>query len=163
MKKLAAYVGALLLVVGGAVAAFWPINFWRLYDANLRPLALTHAENYCAGFHGFAAGFPEHDPAVTDCENSGPYDNVTPSVANSVQWACQGIVAGGWGGMVSDCELIFEQDQLWLVQGGGITRSWNDAWPRPRPIGGSIVPMDDSRTGSRDGFSRDDTTRQGEE
>ena len=159
MKRVAAYAAALLVVVGGGVAVFWPLNFWRLFDANLRPLALTEAENYCTGFHGFQVGWAEHDKAVDECEREGTFDNATPSVANSVEWVCRGIVAGGWvGGTVSDCENIFERDQLWAIKGGGITWEWSDAWPRPVSIGGTLIPPSDSRTGERDGFSRGDTT-----
>lgn len=156
MKRYATYLAALLLVVGGGAAVFWPVNFWRLFDDNLQPLALTQAETYCAGLHGWQNGFALNDPDVTECEKTSGYDNTTPSVANAVMWGCQGIVAGGWPGQVSECSDIFERDQLWLVKGGGITWSWSDAWPRPVHVGGPLVSDDNSRTGDRQGFTRND-------
>lgn len=170
MKRILSITGGIALVVGMGIVVFWPINFWRLFDDNLRPLALTQAENYCAGFHGINNQFAYNDPDVATCIASGDYDNETPSVADSVMWGCQGIVAGGWPGSVNDCADIFERDQLWLLLNGGITLAWSEAYPRPKPIGqGALTPQSDSRTGSRDGFARGDqadattTTTQGEE
>jgi hypothetical protein len=158
MKRLAALALSVLLVVGGGIAVFWPVNFWRLFDDNLRPLALTQAENYCAGLHGIQNRFAFNDPEVIACIASSTYDNESPSIADSVRWGCQGIVAGGWDdGTTNDCVSIFDRDQLWLVKDGGITYAWSDAYPRPVAVGdGIIAPPDYSRTGTRDGFSRDD-------
>ncbi len=145
MKKIATWIATFALVVGGGIAVFWPIDFWRLFDANLRPLALTHAENYCAGTVGIAEGFKFDSIMVERCLNNTSLDNETPSIAKSVRWACQGIVQGGWAGSVGECINIFEANQMWTVATGGLTMSWNDAHPRPRAIDEGVIEKEKTR------------------
>ena len=152
MRKLLIRVGIAAFIVVGAMLVFWPVNFWRLYDANLRPLALTHAENYCVGFGGIQDGFQFDSAIVKTCMDISELDNETPSISQSIHWGCLGVVSGGWGGAVHDCEKIFEARQFWFVQGGGITDNWNDAHPRPQPIDegvldGNVPQRSESREG----------------
>ena len=152
MRKLLIRVGIIAFIVVGAMLVFWPTNFWRLYDANLRPLALTHAENYCVGFAGIQDGFQFDSAIVKTCMSETTLDDTEPSIANSIRWGCLGVVAGGWGGKAQDCEQIFEARQFWFVQGGGITDNWNDAHPRPQPIDEGVLDSDiPQRSENREG------------
>jgi hypothetical protein len=133
MKKVLTWLIILALVVGGGITVFWQINFFRLFDANFKPLVLTEAEAYCAGYWGIQHSFRQDDLDVADCIANSTM-TTTPSIANAVRWSCNGIVAGGWPGEQVQCIDIFEAQQLWLLLEGGITLSWNEAHPRPRAI-----------------------------
>jgi len=154
MKKFAAWFAVIVLVVGGGVATFWPIDFWRLFDANQRPLALTEAENWCAGNVGMAnTRFKENDPAVLRCIEQSGRDNEHPSIANSVHWACLGIVQAGWDGIVLQCEDIFASNQMWMLLGGAFTNQWSDAYPRPVPLDEGVLEEPDTRENRSTGVS----------
>ena len=147
MKKLLGWTLVLALVVGGALAAFWPISgpaAWRLYDENWRPLALTEAENWCAGSVGINDGFTEHNSTVLQCVEDTNLDNEFPSITNSIGWACQGIRDGGWGGSTVQCRKIFQNGELWLLVGGGMTSDWNDERSRPVELDKNL--LEDERT-----------------
>jgi len=154
MKKFALWLGIVALVVGGGIATFWPIDFWRLFDANQRPLAMTEAENWCAGYHGMLSKrFAEGDPAVARCMETTAYDNETPSIANSILWACKGIVATGWNGLVIQCQDIFEANQMWMLAGGGFTAEWSDAYPRPVPLDEGVIEEPNTRGNRSEGVA----------
>lgn len=132
-KRFFVWVAVVALVVGGGIAVFWPIDHWRLYDANLQPLALTEQEAYCTGFVGINAGFKEHDPDVKQCHDGEGEDMGTePSIANTPGWTCRGILDGGWPGSEDDCIGILEGYDLWPLLEGGLAMDWNEAHPRPQ-------------------------------
>jgi hypothetical protein len=149
MKKFLTWAVIILIVVGGAIAVAWPVARWRLYDANLAPLAMTEAENYCSGFAGINNKFERNDPDVKKCEESTTRDNETPSIASSVKWACQGVIGGGWPGTLAACQSIFESNNLWLIKGGGLTFEWNDAHPRPKAIQEGVLEEEPTRGENR--------------
>jgi hypothetical protein len=139
MKRFLTFIAVVVLVVGGGIAAFRPNTHFRLYDANMRPLALTHAETYCTGYWGILNGFRDHDPDVIACQVDGKMDNLTPDVTLAVVRFCEGIRNAGWQGTVDDCINIVERDELWPLLDGGITMQWNSGHPRPTTDEGSIV------------------------
>lgn len=142
MKKFLGWLVVFVLVVGGAVLSFWNVNHWRLYDADWNPLALTNAENYCAGAEGMRNGFDRDDRKTKECTINSDRDNETPSIAQSVNWGCEGIVSSGrFQGGVWDCMLIFEDNGLWLLEGGGFTFKWNNERPRPKPLDEGIITV----------------------
>jgi hypothetical protein len=142
MKRFLAWTVVVVFVVGGAVLTFWPVSFWRLYDADWNALALTSAENYCAGAEGMRNGFDRDDRKTKECTMNSDRDNETPSIAQSVKWGCEGVVSSGqFQGSVWDCQLIFEDNGLWLLEGGGFTYEWNDERPRPKPLDEGIITV----------------------
>ena len=152
MKKLATWVALVALVVGGGLAVFWPTDFWRLFDANQRPLALTEAENWCSGYIGMGQQrFIEDDPAVARCMDTQGLENETPSIANSVYWACQGIRQAGWLGSSHECQDLFAANQLWMLAGGGFTTEWNDAYPRPVALDEGVLEEPNGRSNRSEG------------
>ena len=140
MKKFAGWTVVFVLVVGGGILAFWQVNHWRLYDADWNALALTSAENYCAGVEGMRNGFDRQDKKTINCIENSERDNETPSITESVKWACEGILSSGrFQGSARSCQLIFEDNSLWLLEGGGFTSKWNDERPRPKPLDEGII------------------------
>ena len=143
MKKFAIWAGVVLFVLGLGIATFWNVPTWRLYTVNWEPLAMTNAENYCTAVIGMSkTSFKPNDPAVDRCVADSPRDNTTPSIANSVMWACQGVIAGGFNGTTTMCLDIMEQGQLWMLKGGGLAdaRSWSDTHPRPVSTQEGVLP-----------------------
>lgn len=138
MKKFLTWTAIVVLVIGGGILTFWPVDTWRLYDANQQPLVMTEAESYCAGVVGFANGFEERDPNVAACIKfqvaSGEKDNTVPDVGKAPMWMCDGVRAAGFAGGPWLCLDILEYNQLWMIVTGGLTTSWNDAHPRPTAI-----------------------------
>jgi hypothetical protein len=163
MKKILVWVALVLLVVGGAVAVVWPVEHWRLYDANQKPLALTERENYCAGLVGLETGFKEESDKALDCLETNTKDNTTPSIAKSTGWACDGILNGGWGGTHEFCLEIFEINEYWLLATGGLTFEWNDAHPRPKAIDEGVIVDDEPTRENRSSGVVPDYTNTGEE
>ncbi len=134
MKKFMIWVGVISFVVGLGLLVFWPISgptAWRQYDMNWQPLALTEAENYCAGKVGINNGFAHNSKDVADCIERSTLDNTQPSVSRSITWACVGIKAGGYKGTISQCTKILDNADIWLLVSGGFTAAWNDVRPRP--------------------------------
>ena len=108
---------------------------------------MTEAENHCAGYVGMSNNrFREDDPAVQRCMDTTQKDNTEHSIANSVLWACTGIVESGWDGLVLQCQDIFEQNQLWMLVGGGFTTKWSDAYPRPVPLDEGVIVAPPTRS-----------------
>ncbi len=140
MKKFLGWAAVFIIVVGGGILAFWPVDFWRLYDADWNALALTNAENYCAGAEGMANGFKRDDTRTKDCTKNSARDNETPSITSSSKWACEGVTSTGlFPGGVYDCMRVVEDNNLWLLEGGGITYRWNDQRPRPAPLDEGVL------------------------
>jgi len=140
MKRFAGWAAVFIIVVGGGILAFWPVNHWRLYDADWNPLALTNAENYCAGAEGMVNGFKRDDRKTKECTENSVRNNTIPSITNSSRWACEGVISTGrFPGTVYDCMHVFDANQLWLLEGGGITVKWNDERPRPVPLDEGVL------------------------
>lgn len=160
--KFLTWTAVVLLVVGGAVAVMWPVETWRLYDENWQPLALTHAENHCAGeILGGNFENKTNDPRVDECVATSHLDNETPNVASSVGWFCEGIASATTSLGVADCVSQVESLDIWGLQHGGYTWEWNDANPRPVAAYEDIrsPSPDQSRTGDREGNQREGLTR----
>ncbi|KKM02900.1 hypothetical protein LCGC14_1779810 [marine sediment metagenome] len=81
MKKFMIWLSVIMFVVGLGVVTFWDVPTWRLYTQDWKPLAMTHAENYCTGKIGINTRFMPNDPAVDHCEETSGKDNITPSIA----------------------------------------------------------------------------------
>lgn len=130
MKRLLVGFIIVLLVVGGGLAVFWPINFWRLFDANMQPLALTEAEAFCVGLHGPETRWREHNPAVAQCITESDKGTV-PNISQTPSWFCEGVRKAGLQISLLECISIVDSQQLWPLLEGGLTVEWNAAHPRP--------------------------------
>ncbi len=85
-------------------------------------------------------GFKRDDRKTKECIENSPRDNTVPSIANSTRWACEGVVSTKqWQGSIYDCLVVFEANQLWLLEGGGFTFKWNDERPRPVPLDEGVL------------------------
>lgn len=128
-KKTLTYLGVVLLIVGGGVAVFWPSNHFRMYDANLRPLAMTEQEAWCVGAKLSQPVTQSPQPGVAGCIADSDRD-AEPNVAMVERWFCAGVNAS-WGMPMSACLTALDSYGFWPLLEGGLTREWNDAWPRP--------------------------------
>lgn len=161
MRKILVILGIITLVVGGLIAILWPVENWRRYDANWRPLAMTEAEAWCSGNVSSTDSSVNQNPqpeAVAACIAQSDKDNTTPSIAHAVRWWCQGIVSKvPWN--VEDCVEVVESIQVWPLLHGGYTWEWNSANPRPVAAHQSF----DSKTprGERENNDRDSGGRIG--
>ena len=155
MKQFTLRLLAFVLIIGGAVAVFWPVNFTRLFDANMQPLALSEVESYCVGFVGLTSSFKTDDKDVTACRTEYAVLGSVADVANAPRWFCTGLVSGGWDGTTEQCIDILDGNELWPLLNGGITAEWNDAHPRPSIP--SQVIVDPGRSDNL----RDDSTNRG--
>lgn len=161
MKRILTWTATILLAVGGLILAFWPVQTWRLYDANWNPLAMTHAESWCMGRIAAENNYinSKDDPRVDQCVLESNFDNTIPSIGKAIRWGCVGSVSADSGWSVSDCIRTVEAWDVWFLQHGGWTWEWNDAHPRP------VVAYSDIRNaprGERDDSIRDSGGRFGE-
>ncbi len=133
MKRVLGWVAVFILVVGGGIVTFWPVDTWRLYDANWQPLALTQAESYCAGKVLAENNYSNkaNDKDVDVCVKESKFDNTVPNVGKALKWACEGIRSVDYSWTAADCIGTFDNYQFWLMQHGGYTWNWNDQNPRP--------------------------------
>lgn len=155
MRKFITGLAIFVLIVGGGITVFWPNNFWRLFDANMNPLALTQAEAYCTGLLGPDSRFKTHNPKVTECEVESGWDNTAPDVARSIAWFCEGIIDAKLPMSLGECIDVVDTNLLWPIQGGGLTATWNDAHPRPSVPDQVII--DPARSGERPSTNRGDS------
>ncbi len=162
MKRTLIKIGAVLFVIAGLVAVLWPVDNWRLYDANWKPLAMTEAEGYCAGYLLGDGGFnnTEDKEGMAACiaENEG-LENDTPSIGIVVKSFCNGLAVTA-GLPHNECMDITEGYDIWPLQYGGYTWEWNDTNARPE-----VVQSDISQAPRRDGRTddiRNETGRLGE-
>ncbi len=127
---------------------------------NWEPLALTEAENFCTASVGIVNSFKAGDPDVALCMQETMLDNITPSIADSTRWACEGVKSAGWTGTMTKCTEIIEGGQLWMLLGGGFAheKSWNDAHPRPVNTQEGVLPGDTRSNRAGDNESPSDTT-----
>lgn len=132
MKKF--LVGALVfaIVVGGFIIVTLDVPKWRLYDRQWRPLAMTQAENYCAGILTATAAEERPEEQAECIAENDHLDNITPNLAMSVQWGCEGLyVAAEYP--VQDCKDAVEVHQVWFLQHGGYTVEWAESGANQRP------------------------------
>lgn len=148
MKKFLTWIGILVLIIGGAIITLRPNTAWRLYDSQLRALAMTEAEAYCVGFHLQPPITTSPQEEVANCIASSE-KGLEPSIANTIAWTCDG-VADSWGMPPDACEGAMEGYELWPLLEGGFTMSWSDAWPRPEVISETIIGVPPVRPGERD-------------
>ncbi len=152
MKKLATWLAVLVIVIGGGLATFWPVDFFRVFDANQQPLVMTELESYCVAFVGMTSRFKTDDPEIARCMNAlaERKDNLDPNIALAPNWMCDGVVASGFEGGHSLCLRILESNSLWMITTGGLTTEWNDAHPRPTAIAAGQLDSGADRTKSRE-------------
>jgi hypothetical protein len=133
MRKFFAFVAGIILIIGGFIIINWNVPTWRLYDGNWKPLAMTQAENWCAGKVLGDNGFnnKQDDPDVDACVAASKMDNTTPNIALSVEWACRGVNAAFPDFPVEDCKVQVEGGDIWFLQHGGYTWEWNSGNKRP--------------------------------
>ena len=152
MKKLATWIAVFVIVMGGGLATFWPVDFFRLFDANQKPLVMTELESYCVAFVGMTSNFKTDNPEVGRCMGAlvERKDNIDHNIALATTWMCDGVVAAGFEGGHRLCLNILESNSLWMITTGGLTTEWNDAHPRPTAIAAGQLDSGADRTKSRD-------------
>lgn len=167
MRKLAAL--ALLAVLGGAYYLIHDVGHVPIFDAGLQRLAESGVEGYCAGqVFWQTRGYGDAELAE-DCREErapdAPKRGEGPAESSifDVQPAfCRAVEDAGYAG--PPCLDILEGSKLWPTYTGGLTDNWSDTAPYPLDVA-FVIPPSDSRTGTRDGFSRGDeatTTTTGE-
>ena len=134
MKRFVTWLAMFAIVVGGGIATFWPVDFFRLYDANQQPLVMTELEAYCVAFVGIQRNWKEHEPEIPKCmvRLEGLKDDIEHDIGPVPGYMCDGVIAGGFKGGVNLCIDILETNNLWMITTGGMTFQWNDAHPRPK-------------------------------
>lgn len=151
MRKLA--ILALVALIGGAWFIVRDPGHIPIFDAGLQRLAETEAEGYCAGEVFWSTRGVGDEKAAQTCragQVNGERD------LRAVQPAfCRAIENAGYSG--PSCIDIMENFQYWPTYVGGITDNWSETAPYPLDLA-FTTPDTDSRTGTRDGFSRDDET-----
>lgn len=149
VKRIGVWAVTFLLVVGGGIATFWDVDFWRLFDANQQPLAMTETEAWCAGSWGMKHNFRVRDSSVAECIKITDNKGTEPNVGKTTAWTCTGIISAGWNGTRSACVEIIENNNMWIMLTGGFTTEWNQAHPRPKPQGGEILDAPPTRGSNR--------------
>ncbi len=151
MKRLATWLAVVVIVIGGGIATFWPVDFFRLFDANQKPLVMTELESYCVAFVGMMSNFKTNDPEIARCMDAleTRKDNIDHNVARAPTWMCDGVVAAGFTAGHNMCLNILESNSLWMITTGGLTTEWNDAHPRPTAIIAGQLDGKADRTKSR--------------
>lgn len=162
MKRILIKVLVFVFIVGGLAAVLWPVDNWRMYDANWKPLAMTDAEGYCAGYLLGESGFNNSQDveAMAACITTNDQkDNTTPNVGIVIRSFCNGISLTA-GMPQQDCEDIIEGYEIWPLMNGGYTWEWNDTNARPQVVQSNIsqAPRRDGRTDD----IRNETGRLGE-
>lgn len=155
----------LLFVVGGLLlgAAFW----WTfvtdpgripMLDFNRQVLAETEVEGYCAGDIYWNTRGAGNAAKAKQCRLVNTDLSVEVDHARVLPAFCLGAQAAGFAGdLRTACEEPIRMATLWPTMDGQLTSSFDESKGYPYP-GNQVleVPPGDSRTGSRDGFSRDD-------
>lgn len=132
MKKFFLGLLIVLITVGGFILVTWDVPNWRLYDRQWRPLAMTHAENFCAGVLTFTSADERPEEQAECIAQHDDLDNVTPDVASSLRWGCEGLFSvSEWP--VEECMEAVEGYQVWFLQHGGYTNDWAEAGSNKRP------------------------------
>ena len=152
MKRLATWFAVVFIVVAGGIATFYPVDFFRLFDANQKPLVMTELESYCVAFVGMTSNFKDNNPVVGRCMVAldGRKDNTEHNIALATNWMCDGVIAAGFQGGHGLCLRILESNSLWMITTGGLTQEWNDAHPRPTAIAAGQLDSGADRTKSRE-------------
>jgi hypothetical protein len=149
MKKLA--VLALLAIVGGGFYLIRDPGRVPLFDANLQRLAESEVEGYCAGVSFWQNQGAPNPETTRECRGT---DDSAPALTKVQPGFCRGIREQGYGGSESDCMSILTGQKIWPTFDGGLTQAWSKNAPYPGDL--VFVVPDDSRTGERDGFEREE-------
>lgn len=158
MKRILIKIGVLVFIIGGLVAVLWPVDTWRMYDANWQPLAMTEAEAWCAGNLLGASNFnnSEDIEGMEACfEAHEDLDNVSPRIGAVIVKFCSGLATTS-DIPAPECVDIIEGYEMWPLQYGGYTWQWNDTNPRPE-----IVQSDISNAPRREGRTDDNRNETG--
>jgi hypothetical protein len=166
MRKLALI--ALIAIAGGAFYLIRDVGHIPLFDANLQVLAESEVEGYCAGFVADRFNKP-HDKPAADCraanaDLSDAVNYTTVQKSGCLGYAKATNKPSDW---VTGCTSWMQREKFWPTRDGRITNNWSPTAPYPLDVMFDEPPTD-SRTGTRDGFSRDDeapttTTTEGAE
>lgn len=158
MKKILIKIGVIAFIIGGLVAVLWPVDTWRMYDANWQPLAMTESEAFCAGFLLGDSGFNnvQDEEGMQVCMERFDDKSDTPSVGIVISAFCDGLwVSAGFP--KTDCEDVTEGYEIWPLQHGGYTWEWNDTNSRPEVVQSNISQA--PRREGRDEDNRNETGR----
>ena len=147
---------ALIVVVGGGFYLIRDPGHIPLFDAGLKRLAESELEGYCAGTTFWKHNGQPDAADAAECRSQSTY-NSTIDIARVTPAFCRGVSDSGYAGGVGACIGILTSGKLWPTFEGGLTDAWSKTAPYPGDLA-FVIPADDSRTGERDGFSRDDST-----
>jgi hypothetical protein len=145
-------VAALLLTAGAYYVVAEP-PYPGIFDSNLNKLAETAAEANCSG-QAFGSTRGGGDPsAVKKCLETSPHSTVRDHSQVVTQF-CDGLNSTA-GFPRHECRSIIEDRRMWPTLSGTVTGAFNDKYPYPGDrFLGKPAPVDNSRTGERDGLVR---------
>ena len=145
-----------LLIAVGWISM--PLPPERRYDADLRPLAMSHQEAYCSGVaYWSTAGKGDRGKAKDCVKGDGSELDTERDLRQVIFWFCQGVADTGFeGSQKRECQDVLETSKLWPILEGVLSAAFNDRYPWPGDIFVARLTDDgsDSRTGDRDGFTR---------
>jgi hypothetical protein len=147
---------ALIVVAGGGFYLIRDVGHIPLFDAQLHRLAETPAEGYCAGV-AFWNNRGQPDPGrAQECRVDSDL-STTLDLKQVQPLFCKAVTDNGYAGGITECIGILTGQKLWPTYDGGLTSEWSKTAPYPGDLV-FVIPDSESRTGPRDGFSRDDPT-----
>ena len=152
MRRLALI--SLIVVAGGAFYLLHDVGRIPMFDDNLRPLAESEVEGYCAGLTFWSNRGSGNAAEAAACR-AGSDRSTEPDLVRVPAFFCMAVREAGFAGTVDECLGILDGQKLWPTRDGDLTNSWSQSAPYPGDLA-FVVPPSDSRTGTRDGFSRDD-------
>jgi hypothetical protein len=144
---------ALIAILGGAFYLIRDPGHIPIFDASLNRLAESEVEAYCAGTT-YWQNRGANATAAADCRTASGMDP-NPDITIVTDAFCRAVREAGYPGAVEACQSILSDQKLWPTYDGGLTQSWSKTAPYPGDAA-FVIPQGDSRTGTRDGFSRDD-------
>jgi len=144
---------AALVLIGGALYITIPPPYPGIFDSNLNKLVESVAEARCAG------------KVFWDTRNKGDRDAMKRCVAASsfpkernhsqvVPNFCLAAIDAGVPAYYGECVAVMTERRLWPTAAGFLTDAFNENYPWPGDVFPGDVPVDNSRTGEREGFAR---------
>ncbi len=149
-------VTGILVLLAAATWLFWPQGPERLYDADLRPLAMSYEEGYCSGVTYWQTNGKGSARAAKNCRAEHE-KNDSRDLTRVVVAFCTGAIEQGFSGQkYKGCVDPITAQGLWPTLDGQLSGAFNQRYPYPGEV--FVVAVTDDapsgRVGDREGFSR---------
>lgn len=150
---------AFIAVVGGAwLVLLRDPGHVPIFDANIRRLAETDREGYCAGIAFWESGGGPDAERAAECREANAAMSDTPNIQNVQLMFCKGILEAGFpGDIYTDCMSVLQGRKWWPTYDGEISDAWTKAYPYPGDLW--VPPAEESRTGTRETIPREELVR----